>query len=46
MADNVFQSKYTGQQIENLLDIVKELSPESTKDYELYCYKKSMSIVR
>ena len=40
MVDNAFQSKYTGQQIENLLDIVKELSPESAKDYELYCYKK------
>ena len=40
MADNVFQSKYTGQQIEKLLDTVKELSPESAKDYELYCYKK------
>ena len=26
MADNAFQSKYTGQQIEDLLDTVKELS--------------------
>lgn len=40
MEVDIFQSKYTGQQIENLLDAVKELSPASSRDYELYCYRK------
>lgn len=40
ITEKVFQSKYTGQQIESLLDAVKELSVSAGRDYELYCYRK------